>query len=654
MAEWTFMVYMDADCNLEASTLPDLEEMLAAGSTPQVRVVVLADRAASADEEDGFSDRSVANLPNWTTAKLLSVESGRLRELADWGEVNMADGATLARFVSTVQRDFPARRYALVVGDHGAAWPGIVADDSSPKNGDLLTMDEMRGALEPVLAGRPLDVLGFDACLMANYETALSIASVARTLVASEELEPGYGWQYTTTLRALAKTPTMSGADLGRVIADGYLASFVKSSDENVRDAGLGVTLSVTALDRLAALETAVNRLADALAKDLARGGRESWLKMAEARSQSEEYGTLGDPDAPASALHDLRDFAHQVGEHLSDAAVRVAAADVARAVDAAVVHRVRGGARPSANGLSIFLPPDGEDLGQVQTVAYADVAAARRGRWLPFVKAYAGTADADEDAPELDAPTSSGRNVTVDKPIALTANVHADDVDEAYFVLSEVQGEESYVIGKMPVEPDEDGKLEEEWDGDWFTIGAGDRRVVCPITDMEPVAEEEEDAQEEDEEGEFAAEAGLVIVGRTDADEEAADESVYLVEVPVEVARRGSSRWRDVLLYFHVDFDEDEIEGTFVYAFLDTDDGPREFELKPGDRLRPVYIRVTEDGEDLVVSEDPDDVITLAEGAEDLEVQMSRVEEGDYRVGFEVWDYSENLEEHTLDVVVR
>ena len=661
IAEWTFMVYMDADCDLEATTLPDLEEMVAVGSSPQVRVVVLADRAERGGDEDGFSDDSVANLRNWTTAKLLAVEDGRLREIADWGEVNMADGATLARFVRTVQRDFPARRYALVVGDHGSAWPGIVADDSSPQEGDMLTMDELHAALAPVLAERPLELIGFDACLMANYETALSVAPLARTMVASEELEPGSGWQYTATLRALVQTPTLTGAALGRIVADSYLASFVRSSDEDVRSAGLGVTLSVLDLARLAALETAVDRLGNALAADITQRGRASWLQIAEARASSEDYGTLGDPDAPDSGLYDLRDFAFQVQEHVTTPAVRAAAAEAARAVDVAVVHRVRGGARPSANGLSIFLPPDGESLGPA---TYAGASAARRGRWLPFIKAYTSGADADEEAPGVDDVAANGADVSVDKPIELSTKVRADDVDEAYFVLSEVQGEESYIIGKVLIEPDEDGKLEEEWDGDWFTIGTANRRVVCPVTDMEPVAEEEEDAQEEDVPGEFVAKAGFAdygggaatgsVTGTAAVTDASSDESVYLVEVPVEVSRRGSSVWRDVLLYFHVDFDEDDIKGAFVYAFLDTDDGPREYELRPGDRIRPVYIRVTDEGEDLVVSEEPEDVITLARGAADLTVQMGRVEVGEYRVGFEVLDYAENVTEHMVDVTVR
>ena len=82
-AEWTLMFYMDSDNNLEAAQLEDLREMIAVGSTPEVNIVALVDRAASADEDDGYSAEPVANLKNWDTAKVLFVEKGRLRQLDD-------------------------------------------------------------------------------------------------------------------------------------------------------------------------------------------------------------------------------------------------------------------------------------------------------------------------------------------------------------------------------------------------------------------------------------------------------------------------------------------------------------------------------------------------------------------------------------------
>ena len=90
IADWAVLVYMDADTNLEDATLGNLEEILdVGGSTPRVRVMALVDRSTKGGEEgeedSGYTNRAVANLPDWSGAKLLEPLDGELRELADWG-----------------------------------------------------------------------------------------------------------------------------------------------------------------------------------------------------------------------------------------------------------------------------------------------------------------------------------------------------------------------------------------------------------------------------------------------------------------------------------------------------------------------------------------------------------------------------------------
>ncbi len=38
--EWTWMVYMDGDCNLEADAINDFNEMASVGSTSDINIVV--------------------------------------------------------------------------------------------------------------------------------------------------------------------------------------------------------------------------------------------------------------------------------------------------------------------------------------------------------------------------------------------------------------------------------------------------------------------------------------------------------------------------------------------------------------------------------------------------------------------------------------
>ena len=69
--EWTFMVYLDGDNNLEAAAIDDLNEMEAAGgSTADVNIIVLIDLCSSENGAD-----SVYGI-TWNEARIYYVEAG--------------------------------------------------------------------------------------------------------------------------------------------------------------------------------------------------------------------------------------------------------------------------------------------------------------------------------------------------------------------------------------------------------------------------------------------------------------------------------------------------------------------------------------------------------------------------------------------------
>lgn len=622
-AEWTLMFYMDSDNNLEAAQLEDLREMIAVGSTPEVNIVALVDRAASADEDDGYSAEPVANLKNWDTAKVLFVEKGRLRQLDDWGEVNMADPATLERFVSAAIEGLPARRFGLVFGDHGSAWPGACADDSS--EGDLLSLVEIGSALRTLTKDSgPLEIIGFDACLMANFEVAHAMAPSARIMIASEELEPGNGWNYTPLLEALVSNPRATGAQFGRLAADTFHSFYNDSSDGS--EEGLGTTLSVISLDKIAALAAAVNALGDRCDRSIKRDGRDAWLDIAEAVSDTEEYGAESRGE-PGSAVFDLKNLAERIKRQAPDLETATAADLVIRAVSEAVLYRVRGSARANSNGLSIFFPPDRETLQSSDPIPYSSTSFGRGSAWARFLTSYTGVADSDATAPELsdvqtddvdleDEPDDGGEDV-----VTITSTVKADDLDTADFVLAIEDGDDQLVLGQVPAGVDEKGRLHEEWDGGWFTIGNSKTELVCPITEFDQVENEDE---------------------------------IYFVKVPAQVRPRGAVDWDDVTLFFFLTFaDDGSVIGEFVYAFEDTDSGPREYELDAGDSVRPVFVLYEANGdESYLASDEPEDILKLA-SADDLTVGYSDVDDGDYLIGFVVTDFAGNYSEDYVEVRV-
>ena len=106
-AKWTVMVYIAGDNNLEDYVVKDLElELAPTGSSANVQVVALADRAPGYDTSYG----------DWQTTKLYHVTQGMKADaasaVADWGERNMGDKQTLIDFVTWTKTNYPADHYA--------------------------------------------------------------------------------------------------------------------------------------------------------------------------------------------------------------------------------------------------------------------------------------------------------------------------------------------------------------------------------------------------------------------------------------------------------------------------------------------------------------------------------------------------------------
>jgi Clostripain family len=70
-----------------------------------------------------------------------------------------------------------------------------------------------------VRLGRKLDVVGYDACLMAMIETAYGFRNSAAVMVASEELEPGAGWDYAAVMKSITSNPTMGPSELANALS---------------------------------------------------------------------------------------------------------------------------------------------------------------------------------------------------------------------------------------------------------------------------------------------------------------------------------------------------------------------------------------------------------------------------------------------------
>jgi len=215
--EWTFMVYMDADNNLDPAGVDDVSEMQAVGSTDKVNVVVLFDRW---HKICGFNG-----------TEILYIHEGYNETV--WGgwtdeyELNMGDPETLTWFINYTVKHYPAEKYALILWDHGGNWEGVCWDWTSDR--DCLTIEEVSEALKRSVIEK-VNILGFDACLMASIEVAytMSLSGKVGVMVASQDYIPWDGWPYDVILRDLVETPSWSEYDFSIAIVDEYVASYAK------------------------------------------------------------------------------------------------------------------------------------------------------------------------------------------------------------------------------------------------------------------------------------------------------------------------------------------------------------------------------------------------------------------------------------------
>lgn len=385
LRKWTFMVYLDADNNMESAGISNFNQMELAGSTSDVNIVVLMDRTPGYDTSDG----------DWTTAKLYHVtQDSNLTnitstELADWGEVNMGHPNTLEDFATWTIQSYPAQYYALVLWDHGDV-RGVCWDDTS--GGDYLTEAEIKEALRAVSSntGVTLDILGFDACLMGMAEIDYQIRDYAAIRVGSEDLEWAPGWPYDDILQALTSDPDMTPTGLASQIVNDYIAFY---------DPAVFETMSAV---KLSGSETLAGHVSDFAQSTMDSG---EWDDIAVARAKAEEFRY---PDYEDGYV-DLYHFAQLVQSYVSDASAQADAQDVMNDINGMVLAEAHGMMHSNARGVSIFFPEGESDY---WTDYCRDMDFAAETRWDEFLLAYRAAVSGKPDQPTNDSPINGATDI--------------------------------------------------------------------------------------------------------------------------------------------------------------------------------------------------------------------------------------------------
>jgi clostripain len=644
--EWTVMVYSAADDEvLEENMWFDVNEMELVGSNSEMNIVVQIDRYAGAFAGDGdWSDTRRYLVAQDTD--LTSITSPVVETV---GESDTGDPQTLIDFVTWAIQKYPAKKYALVMSDHGGGWTGGFSDMSSASYSDL-SIPEIVSSLEQVRQNTGInkfELIGFDACLMGQIEVFGSFYPYSNYMVASEEVIPSYGWSYAAWLEQLAQNPGMNGSGLSQSIVSTYITNDLlltetKASSDEIAQEEAMTTLSAIESARVPDVIGAMNQFLSAVASL-------DQSLVAEARTYSRSYYSLFGEEVSPSFI-DLGNFSEILTTLTDDVDTQQAALQLQTAISSAVIAEKHGPNVAGSNGIAFHFPDSDLYYFTEYNADFPPYYAESSSRfleqsvWDEFL-AYHYTGE--EFDPQEGETTTPSRAAEIIAPGASPLNIGPIQIsdsqitgDEVVNVSTTVEGNIAYIHTALYFW---DPASESYWIGDvsyyvaenTVTVGG----VNIPDYGGSPV--------------QVQYEWSPTLYSLTDGEHNA-----YVLLEPAEyLSADGQTVYAlygqytgsfsntpvDAMLYFDAD-------GNFLhaYAFPDTDENgastPVEITLQMGDQFTDYAQYYTFDSNDnpTYTYELSDDVFTW--GEQEFSFYSSYPVDGQYAVGIIAYDFDNNF----------
>jgi len=361
------MVYIAGDNDLEKYIQPDFTEMIygiiaSGGLNTNVNLVLQTD-----GWEQGLYSGNYWYDPTvrWFLGSAFLSES--------IGEKNMGDPNTLINFVNWATAEYPADHYSLILWDHGNGFKSVCHEFNAYGNSiDYLSMDDLSYATNNF--NKHLDIIGFDACLMAMTEVAYQFRDVADYYVASEPNEPGTGWEYENIMSNLFGDPTITPQQLVSTVVASY-------KDEYLNSNSFSEALSVIDLSAINELSNSLNTFAETA---LNYATESDWEIMRQLRDSALDM----DPTNLylSDDFCDLGQFMDSVAKSNVSNSLFSASSNVYNLLNSSVVTEWHDNTLPGASGLTIYLPKPGtridEDYNQ-------DIDFLRDTKWYEFLLSF-------------------------------------------------------------------------------------------------------------------------------------------------------------------------------------------------------------------------------------------------------------------------
>lgn len=269
--DWTVLVFLNGNNDLDPYGTKDINEMEEAGSTDRVNVVVQWASIKKPDTKRLYITKDKTNAITSPVVETLQ-------------NVDMGNAQTLTEFIKWGITHYPAKHYLVDIWNHGGGWHyvnnikvksnfanndmiinNISYDD---KTGHSISTAELGQSMREVTAmlGRKIDILGTDACLMAMIEVLSEVQDSVQYFAGSEEVIPGNGWEYKSFLTKVYEASNanpneaLAPIEVGHILADTYYKSYNLSPKWNTE-----VTFSIVDLEKISGLWGAMKDLGAAL-----------------------------------------------------------------------------------------------------------------------------------------------------------------------------------------------------------------------------------------------------------------------------------------------------------------------------------------------------------------------------------------------------
>lgn len=211
---------------------------------------------------------------------LFEIDNGVLKKIDEYDvSDNMLDYQNLSFLLNYAYDNYDTEHYDLIFWDHGAGPIYGYGYDEYHKL-DSMSLIDIKEALKnsPFNGANKLELVGFDACLMSSVEVAYILSDYADYMIASQEFEPGTGWDY-SFLEKINKD--LSSINFGMSIIDNYYEYYDDNNFVN------GISLSLLKLNKIEIVEKNINDLFSSVDYDLVL----DFSSISKVRTDSKSFG---------------------------------------------------------------------------------------------------------------------------------------------------------------------------------------------------------------------------------------------------------------------------------------------------------------------------------------------------------------------------